>query len=135
VLTVELDPADVEPYLDRAYKQVVRRANIPGFRKGKAPRRIVEQLYGRAYLLNESLDSMVQELTYKAVDEKAIEIGGIPQINLEEFDPPKFTATVPLVPTVDLGSYETVRVPREPAEVDETQVDNLLERLRLEQAV
>jgi trigger factor len=135
VLTVELDPADVEPYLDRAYKQVVRRANIPGFRKGKAPRRIVEQLYGRAYLLNESLDSMVQELTYKAVDEKDIEIGGIPQINLEEFDPPKFTATVPLVPSVDLGSYETVRVPREPAEIDETQVDSLLERLRVEQAV
>ena len=41
VLTVELDSTDVEPYIDRAYKQVVRRANIPGFRKGKAPRRII----------------------------------------------------------------------------------------------
>jgi trigger factor len=135
VLTIELDPADVEPYLDRAYKQVVRRVTIPGFRKGKAPRRIVEQLYGRAYLLNESMDSLVQELTYRAVDEQSIDIGGIPQINLEEFDPPKFTATVPLVPSVDLGSYETVRVAREEAAIDESQVDSLLERVRAEQAV
>ena len=45
-LHIELDNEDVEPYIDRAYKRVVQRVNIPGFRKGKAPRSIVEQMFG-----------------------------------------------------------------------------------------
>ncbi|MCH7608462.1 MAG: trigger factor family protein, partial [Chloroflexi bacterium] len=78
LLTVTLDASDVEPHLERAYRQAVRRLNIPGFRKGKAPRRIVEQLYGRDYLLNEALDSMVNEATTKAVEDEKLELGGIP---------------------------------------------------------
>ena len=56
LLSVELDSSEVEPFLERAYKQLVPKLNIAGFRKGKAPRRIVEQMYGREYLANEALD-------------------------------------------------------------------------------
>ena len=135
VLTVELDESDVEPHLERAYRQAVRRLNIPGFRKGKAPRRIVEQLYGRDYLLNEALDSMVNEATTKAVEDAELELGGIPSITIDELDPPSFTATVPLTPTVDLGDYESVRVPKDEAKVTKEQVDGVLEQLRREVAV
>ena len=117
LLTVELDASDVEPHLERAYRQAVRRLNIPGFRRGKAPRRIVEQLYGRDYLLNEALDSMVNEATTKAVEDEKLELGGIPQITIEGLDPPSFTATVPLTPTVDLGDYRPVRVAKDAVEV------------------
>ena len=65
VLTVELDESDVEPYLQQAYRQAVNRLNIPGFRKGKAPRRIVEQMFGRDYLINEAMDSMIQDAMYQ----------------------------------------------------------------------
>ncbi len=135
LLTVKLDESDVEPHLERAYRQAVRRLNIPGFRKGKAPRRIVEQLYGRDYLLNEALDSMVNEATTKAVEDEKLELGGIPQITIEELDPPSFTATVPLTPTVDLGDYRSVRVAKDPVKVSKEQVDGVLEQLRRDVAV
>ena len=135
LLTVELDASDVEPHLERAYRQAVRRLNIPGFRKGKAPRRIVEQLYGRDYLLNEALDSMVNEATTKAVEDEHLELGGIPQITIDALDPPTFTATVPLTPTVDLGDYASVRVPKDEVKVSKEQVDGVLEQLRRDTAV
>ncbi|MDE2835975.1 MAG: trigger factor [Chloroflexota bacterium] len=135
VLTVELDNADVEPYLDQAYRQAVRRLSIPGFRKGKAPRRIVEQMFGRGYLLNEALDTVIQEFTSKAVQEEGLDIGGIPSVSLDGFDPPQFTATVPLQPLVDLGNLDSVRHPKEDVELPEDRVDATLEQMRMELAV
>lgn len=135
LLTVTLDASDVEPHLERAYRQAVRRLNIPGFRKGKAPRRIVEQLYGRDYLLNEALDSMVNEATTKALEDEKLELGGIPQIAIEGLDPPSFTATVPLTPTVDLGDYRSMRVKKDEVKVSKEQVDGVLEQLRRDVAV
>ena len=135
VLTVELDNADIEPYLDQAYRRAVRRLSIPGFRKGKAPRRIVEQMFGRGYLLNEALDTVIQEFTSKAVLEEGLEIGGVPSVSLDEFDPPQFTATVPLQPTVDLGNLDSVRHPKEEASLADETVDTTLEQMRMELAV
>ena len=135
LLTVKLDESDVEPHVERAYRQVVRRLNIPGFRRGKAPRRIVEQLYGADYLLNEALDSMVNEATTKAVEDEDLELGGIPSITIDELHPPSFTATVPLTPAVDLRDYQSVRVPRGEAKVSKEQIDGVLERLRSDAAV
>lgn len=132
---MELDSTDVEPYIDRAYKQVVRRANIPGFRKGKAPRRIIEQMYGREYLLNEAMDALVQEVTSKAVEDEDLEIGGIPSVSIDQFDPPSFTATVPLVPSVELGDLSGISVDQTSVEIDEARVDAVLDQFRSEQAV
>jgi trigger factor len=135
VLTIDLDDAEVEPYLDQAYRQAVRRLNIPGFRKGKAPRRIVEQMFGREYLINEAMDSMIQDVTTKAVDQENLELGGIPSVAIEAFDPPTFVATVPLVPTVDLGDFESIRVEKAEPKVTDEQVDSVLEQLRQEQSI
>ncbi|MDE2766358.1 MAG: trigger factor [Chloroflexota bacterium] len=131
VLTVELEPGEAEPYLERAYKQVVGKLDIPGFRKGKAPRRIVEQLYGRDYLANQALDFMLPELTGRAMEQEALEPGDLPAISLDtlELDPLKYTATVPLRPQVDLGAYRNVRVPKERVRVGKAQVDQALEDL------
>ena len=135
VLTVELDNADIEPYLDQAYRRAVRRLSIPGFRKGKAPRRIVEQMFGRGYLLNEAMDTVIQEFTSKAVLEEGLDIGGVPSVSLDEFDPPQFTATVPLQPTVDLGNLDAMRHPKEKASLPDDRVDGTLEQMRAELAV
>lgn len=135
MLTIDLDEVEVEPYLEQAYRQAVRRLNIPGFRKGKAPRKIVEQMFGREYLLNEALDSMIQEVTNKAVEQENIELGGIPSVSIENFDPPSFKATIPLVPTVDLGDLESVRVEKIPPQDSTEQAGAVLDQLRQEQAV
>jgi len=135
VLTIGIDEMEVEPYLDQAYRQAVRRLNIPGFRKGKAPRRIVEQMFGREYLINEALDNMIQEVTSKAVEQEGLDLGGVPSVSVEQFDPPSFVATVPLVPTVDLGDFKSVRVEKREVEIKDEQVDSVLEQVRQEQAI
>ena len=134
VVSVELDAADVEPYLERAYKQVVSRLNIAGFRKGKAPRRIVEQMYGREYLANEALDFMLPELTTKALEQESLEMAAFPSISLEQLDPIKYTATVPLTPVVDLGSFSKLRVPRERVRITKSQIDEVLSQIANETA-
>ncbi len=135
MLTIDLDEAEVEPYLDQAYRQAVRRLNIPGFRKGKAPRKIVEQMFGREYLINEALDSMIQDVTNKAVEQENLALGGIPSVSIESFDPPSFKATIPLIPTVDLGDLESVRVEKTPPDDSTEQADAVLDQFRQEQAV
>jgi trigger factor len=134
VLTITLESEEVEPYLERAYRKIVQQANIPGFRKGKAPRRIIEQLYGREHLLHEAMDFLVPEVTNKAVEEASLELGGTPSVSLDEMEPVSITARVPLTPTVDLGVYRDIRVPKEQAKVSKKEIDEVLERMRLEVA-
>ena len=70
VLRVELEDDDIATYLDQGYRRLVQRTSIPGFRKGKAPRRIVENFLGRESLINEVIDSMLPEVTTKAITEQ-----------------------------------------------------------------
>lgn len=135
VLTVELDDADVEPHLDQAYRRVVRSLAIPGFRKGKAPRRVVEQMYGRGYLLNQAFDSLVNDFTTKAVESEGLTLGGVPSVQVSAYEPFRFVAVVPLPPTVDLGDFESARVPKEEAVVADEQVEATIDHMRMEQGV
>lgn len=132
VLDIQLDPEEVEPFLERAYRKIVQRANIQGFRKGKAPRRIVEQIYGREYLLQEAVEFMLPEVTSKAIQEGSLEIAGIPSVNLTQLDPLSITATVPLTPTVDLGDYKSIRIKKDPVKIDKMQIDKVLEQLQMD---
>jgi len=131
VLHIELEDDDMDPYLDRAYQRVVQRVNVPGFRKGKAPRRIVEQYFGRESMLNEILDSMLPELTNQAIDEKDLDAVGLPSIEMEELDPFQFSATVPLRPEVDLGGYSEIRIDKDQPKIEDDAIDSRIEQLRL----
>ena len=131
VLHIELENDDIDPYLDRAYQRVVQRVNIPGFRKGKAPRRIIEQYFGRESMLNEVLDSMLPELTNQAINEKDLDAVGLPSIEMEELDPFQFSAIVPLRPEVDLGEYSEIRIEKEHPKIEDDAVDSRIEQLRL----
>ena len=131
VLHIELDDNDIDPYLERAYRKVVQRVNIPGFRKGKAPRRIIEQFLGKETLINETLDSMLPELTGNAISENDLDAVSIPSINLESIDPFQFSATVPLRPIVDLGEYKEIRLEKEDVSLTEEDLDDRIEQLRL----
>ena len=129
-LNIELEPQDLEGYLDRAYRRVVQRTVVPGFRKGKAPRQVVERYVGREALLNEALDFLVPEATSKAIEQESLETAGQPQVELLEMEPVTIKATVPLTPVVELADYRDIRLAVEAQVVGEEQIDGALEQLR-----
>ena len=129
VLHIELEDQDLETYLDQGFKRVAPRTVIPGFRKGKAPRRIVEQFLGRESLLNEVLESMLPEVTEQAITGQELDASGMPQIELQNLAPLTLQATVPLAPEVHLGPYENIRIPDEPVDVTDEDIQKRLEEL------
>ena len=134
-LTVELAPEDENPFIERSYRRAVSRINIPGFRRGRAPRHIVESMVGRVALVQEALEFMVPETLDKVLQDEEVSAFAEPSIEVTDLEPVSFTAKVPLEPTVNLGDYRSIRVETEPVSVEDTAIDNMLERLQEEQAV
>ena len=130
VLHIEMEDEDIRPYLDIGYQKVKPHISFPGFRKGRVPRHIVLQFVGRETLLNEVLDTMLPEITGRAIDEQELEPGGMPDMEVLDLDPVTFKATVPLRPQVELGDYRDIRVEVEQSEVGEEDVQQRLEQLR-----
>ncbi|QIA27985.1 trigger factor [Thermaerobacter sp. PB12/4term] len=132
-LTVEVEPETVARALDHAYRHLVQRVQIPGFRKGRAPRFLVERHLGKAALYEEALDHLLPEAYSQAVAETGIEPIDRPQLNIETFSEEqglRFTAEVEVKPEVDLGDYRSLRVEVPVATVTEEDVQQELERWR-----
>jgi trigger factor len=133
VLDVRVEVPDVERALDAAYRRLVGRVNIPGFRRGKAPRAVFERFVGRSRLWQEALDPLVQEAFDAAVEESGIEPMTSPEVELaaiEDGQPLRFKATVTVRPEVELGDYRGIALAREPVEVGDDDVQRALEELR-----
>jgi len=130
VLEIEIEPDQMERALDKAYRRLVQRAEIPGFRKGKAPRDMVERHLGRERLVHEALDTLIPEAYNKALDEKEIEAIDQPRLDIVQEEPLVFKATVPVRPTIRLGDYKSLRVKRPTVEVAAEDVDSAVEELR-----
>jgi trigger factor len=141
-LKVELTPAEVETAIDRTYKQLVQRVTIPGFRRGKAPRHVVERLVGPEFFIHEATEEAVQWGYRKAIDQAGItpidqaEIGGDGQEHnhIQPGTPFHFEATVSIKPEVPLPDYHTITVERQQDPVSDGDVEQLLEELRTSQA-
>ena len=130
VLQIELEDEDLDTYLDQGYRRVVQHTLIPGFRKGKAPRPILERFVGRESLLSEVLDSLLPEVTSRAISEQDLEAAALPQVELLDMDPFTLKATVPLTPAVELGPYEDIRLAQEEMEVTQEDIEQRLQQLR-----
>jgi len=133
-LTVELEPAEVEESMTAAYRRLVKKMNIPGFRKGKTPRAVLERYIGREGILEEALNQLVPESCAQAIKEQEIEPIAQPKIEVTQTDPVTFTAVVPLAPTVELGDYHSIRMEPEKVEVTEDQINAVMEEVRHQQA-
>ena len=133
-LRIELDDDDLEPYVERGFRQVVGKMRIPGFRPGKAPRKVVEGMVGRESLISETLDFLVPDVITKAVEKQAIESVGFPHVENVEFDPVVVEAAVALNPVLDLGDYRSIRVEEDPVDVSDEDVEEELEALRTQQS-
>ncbi|MEW5761598.1 MAG: trigger factor [Bacillota bacterium] len=133
LLEIEVEPEKLAQAIDKTYRELVKKVNIPGFRRGKAPRIIFERYYGRETLVNEAVESLVPEAYLDAVKQTGIEPIANPDVEIaqaEEGKPVIFKARVEVKPEVTLGPYKGLEVEKPPVEVTEADVDREIERLR-----
>jgi trigger factor len=130
VLEIEVEPERLERSLDAAYRRIVQRTNVPGFRKGKAPRSMVERQVGHDTLLQEALDSLIPEVYQEAIEQEDIDAIELPQMEMVSTEPLVMKVTVPVRPTVEMGDFHHMWLPRDPVVVPEERVEEALDQLR-----
>jgi trigger factor len=133
VLDVEIDAEQVARALDKAFRKVVQKVNVPGFRKGKVPRGIFEARFGIESLYQDAIDILLPEAYTNAVEQAGIEPIDRPDVDVEQFakgQPFKFKAKVTVKPEVKLGDYKGLEVPAEEATVTDEEIAAELERLQ-----
>ena len=125
-LTIEVAAEDLEKAMQNAYQKAKGRISIPGFRKGKAPRKMIEQMYGKGVFLEDAVNALIPEHYSKALAECDLEIVSQPTIDITQAEPGKaliFTAEVATKPEVTLGDYKGVEVPKTEINVTDEDVD------------
>lgn len=125
-LTIEVSAEDLEKAMQSAYLKAKGRISIPGFRKGKAPRKMIEHMYGKGIFLEDAVNALIPEHYSKALEECDLEIVSQPSISLTQAEPGKdliFTAEVAVKPEVTLGEYKGVEVPKTEISVTDEEVE------------
>lgn len=135
-LEIEVDEGKVGKAFDQAYREIGSEITVPGFRKGKAPKSILQKHVSQERVKSIAAEILVESNIYDAIDEAGIEPFGAPEfevLHIEEGEPFRFKAIVPLPPKVELGEYVGLEVERLAPIVDDKDVENAIERLRSEQ--
>ena len=132
-LSFVVSAEDFESAVVKAYRKNVSRISIPGFRKGKAPRHVIEMQYGKGVFYEDALDELFPDLYTEAVKENNLEVVDRPELDVEQMESGKelkFSVEVFVKPDVELGDYSTVDAKKEVAEVTDDDVDAEIERAR-----
>lgn len=136
-LTVTVEPEELNPYLDAARKEIAKQVNVPGFRKGHVPGKIIDQRIGFAAVAGEAVNDAVPELYSKALDEKKIRPMAQPEFGVQDVPQSandetklKFTATVERRPDIELPEIDGLEIAISKPEVKDEDVDKRLETLR-----
>ena len=136
-LSFDIDSAKFDEAMGKAYLKVRNQVTIPGFRKGKAPRKMIENMYGEGVFYDEAFELIFDEVYGPAVDENKIEVVDRPEIAIQEIGAGKnlkFTCEVFVKPDVTLGEYKGVSVKKETTVVTDADVDAKVEEERNKQA-
>lgn len=132
-LTVEVGAEELEKAIEKAYQKQKKQISIPGFRKGKVPRQMVEKMYGKAVFYEDAANELIPDAYDKALSECEEDIVSSPKIEVTQIEAGKpfiFTATVALKPEVKLGKYKGLKIDKIDAEVTEEEVDAEINRER-----
>ncbi len=132
-LTITVSAEDFEAALNRAYLSNKNKISVPGFRRGKASRTIIEKIYGAEIFYQDAADIMLPDAYEKAADESGLVIVAQPEIGIEQMEKGKdfiFTATVAVKPEVILGEYKGIEVEKRDTEVSEEEVAEEIEHIR-----
>ena len=133
VLDITADDDEFSEAMSRAFRKVSRDIQVPGFRKGKAPRHIIEGLYGRNVFLQEAADEVMDKLYRQALQQEDLTPVGEPAVEINALEPVNFVVTVPVYPEVELNDYTTIRVDPVDAAVSDDDIDEVLTRLQKSQ--
>lgn len=132
-LTITVSADEFDKAIDKAYQKQKKSINVPGFRKGKVPRQMVEKMYGAAIFYEDAANILIPEAYAKAYDECELELVSQPEINVEQIEKGKdfiFTAEVAVKPEVELGQYKGVEVDKFSNRVTAKEIDAKLEEER-----
>ena len=132
-LTIEVSAEDLEKAIQNAYKKQKNRIAIPGFRKGKVPRKMIEQMYGKEVFFEEAANIVIPSAYAKAVDECTEDIVSQPTIDIVQLEVGKpfiFTAEVALKPEVTLGQYKGIEVDKADITATDKEVEDAIEKER-----
>jgi len=133
VVDVEIPWEEMEKASDKAYRKLVKQVDIQGFRRGKAPRSLLERRLGKEYIYQEGLDDLITEAYRTAVNEHELTPIAQPKLDAPTFEMGQsyhFSLTIPVVTPVELGDYHSLHFDREEAVVTSEEVDKELEALR-----
>jgi len=134
VLNIEVEPEQVAKATDRAYQSLSARMNVPGFRRGKAPRYLVERMIGGPDALRaEGIERVIPEVYREAIEQSGVEPIDQPELEIVSNEPLVVKATVSVQPEVELGDWKSIRVPRVPVEVPYERINEVIEQLRDQQ--
>lgn len=125
-LTIEVSAEELEKAIENAYRKNKNRISIPGFRKGKASRKMIEQMYGKSVFYEDAANELIPDAYDKAMDECTEEIVSSPKVDVVQLEAGKpfiFTAEVALKPEVTLGTYKGVKVGKMDVEVSDADVE------------
>ncbi|RKN11047.1 trigger factor [Streptomyces radicis] len=132
-LTVEVPFEELKPSLDAAYRKINQQVQVPGFRRGKIPARIIDQRFGRGAVLEEAVNDALPKFYSEAVSEGEINPLGQPDVDIKELKDNElltFTAEVDIRPEIEIPDYTGIEVTVDAAEVADEDVDSAVERLR-----
>ena len=132
-LTIEVSAEELDKAMQNAYLKARGKISIPGFRKGKAPRKMIEQMYGKGIFLEDAANALIPEHYSKALEECDLEIVSQPEIDVTQAEPGKafiFTAEVAVKPEVTLGEYKGVEVPKSETEITDEDIDAEIQKSR-----
>ena len=132
-LTIEVAADEFEAALNKAYQKSKNKINLPGFRKCKAPRAMIEKMYGAGIFVEDAANIIIPDAYESAAKESELEIVAQPEIAVEQAEKGKpfiFTATVAIKPDVTLGDYKGIEVEKKEAEVSEDEISAEIDRVR-----
>ena len=136
-LTIEVDAAQFEDAMKKAFNKNKNKFNIPGFRKGKAPRAMIEKMYGEGIFYEDAADEAINATCMQAMDESGLEIVSRPEVAVEQIGKDKpfiYTALVAVRPEVTLGEYKGIEVEKADASVTAEDVDAELKKVQEQNA-
>lgn len=132
-LTIEVSSEEFENAIAKAYKKNKNKISMPGFRKGKAPRAMIEKMYGKGIFYEDAANSIIPDAYADAAKESELEIVAQPEIDVTQIESGKpfiFTATVALKPEVTLGEYKGIEVEKKEVEVTDEEVEAEINKVR-----
>ena len=132
-LTVEVSAEELDKAIEKAYQKNKNKISIPGFRKGKAPRAVIEKMYGKEVFYEDAANEIIPDAYEKAYDECGEDIVSTPEVEVVQLEAGKpfiFTATVALKPEIKLGKYKGVKVAKADTTVSDDEVMAVIEKER-----